>query len=158
MIRISKLADYAVVLLAALSREEGRTANAGILAAETRLPEPTVAKVLKALAREDIVQSLRGANGGYKMARSPSAVSVEDILLAVDGPVSLTACIEGSHENCDFRCHCLMRGRWDSVNEAVRSALEGISLADMTGRPDAPRTQKRGKPEAPAFMEEAGGI
>ncbi len=133
MIRISKLADYAVVVLAALSREDGRTANAGVLAGETRLPEPTVAKVLKALVREEIVQSLRGASGGYKMTRRPSDITVEEILVAVDGPVSLTACIEGSHDSCDFRCHCLMRGRWDNVNEAVRGALESITLADMIG-------------------------
>lgn len=133
MIRISKLADYAVVVLAALSQEDGRTANASVLAAKTRLPEPTVAKVLKALTREDIVQSLRGANGGYKMTRRPSEITVAEIVLAVDGPVSLTACIEGSHESCDFRCHCLMRGRWNDVNDAIRGALESISLADMIG-------------------------
>lgn len=137
MIRISKLADYAVVVLAALSRENGRTANAGVLAEKTRLPEPTVAKVLKILTREEILQSLRGANGGYRMMRSPSEIAIAEILMAVDGPVSLTACIDGAHESCDFRCHCLMRGRWDDVNEAIRGALESISLADMIGRPVA---------------------
>ncbi|MCC6597316.1 MAG: SUF system Fe-S cluster assembly regulator [Alphaproteobacteria bacterium] len=138
MIRISKLADYAVVVLAALSREAEMRANVGALAGKTRLPEPTVAKVLKALTREGIVESLRGVNGGYKIARALGEITVAEIVLAVDGPVSLTACIEDSPEQCDFQCHCLMKGRWNDVNDAIKNALESISLADMIVRPSRP--------------------
>ncbi len=135
MIRISKLADYAVVVLSALAKNDAALMNASAIAEKTRLPEPTVSKVLKLLAREDIVSSIRGATGGYKLARKPQEISVAEIIAAVEGPVSMTACVEGTGEGCDFHAHCSVKGRWDDVNTVIRDALEGISLADM----NAPR-------------------
>jgi len=132
VIKISRLSDYAVVILTSLAEQEGGallTANA--LSERTRLPEPTVAKVLKRLAKGDLIKSIRGASGGYKLTQSPSRINVADITQAMEGPVSLTACVEGSHEVCDFRKHCSMNGRWDGVNMAIRIALESITLADM---------------------------
>jgi Rrf2 family protein len=85
---------------------------------------------LKALAAANLVASLRGARGGYRLARPLAAISVVDVIAAIDGPIALTACVDGGG-GCDVQAMCVVRGRWDLVNEAVRSALEHITLADM---------------------------
>jgi len=131
MLRLSKLTDYAVVVLVRLSSGgEGVQTSPGIAAA-TGIPEPTVAKVLKSLAAAGLVASQRGARGGYRPVRALSAVGVAEVIAAVDGPIALTACVEGSAAGCDSEHLCPMRGRWDPVNEAIKQALSEISLADM---------------------------
>ena len=92
MIKVSKLADYAVVVLAMLAQSDTAQMNASGVSAKTGLPEPTVAKVLKLLAKEEIVRSIRGVNGGYKLSMSPDSVNVAQIIKAIDGPIMLTAC------------------------------------------------------------------
>ncbi|GAC1347729.1 MAG: SUF system Fe-S cluster assembly regulator [Acetobacteraceae bacterium] len=137
MLRLSKLADYAVVVLVRLSHGEPCQTSPGI-AAITGLPEPTVAKVLKALAAGGLVTSQRGARGGYRLARPLAAIPVADVIGAIDGPVHLTACVEGSHASCDSEHVCPCRGQWDPVNEAVMQALGTISLATLaSARPRA---------------------
>lgn len=131
MFKISKLTDYAVVILSKLAETPDALASAAQLAEATRLPEPTVAKILKLLAAGGLVQSFRGAQGGYKIAALPAEISMGAIIVAIDGPVSLTACVEGSGENCNYAPCCPVNGRWTKVNDAVRSALENIFLADM---------------------------
>jgi len=130
MLRLSKLTDYAVVVLVRLSRESGVQTSPGIAAA-TGIPEPTVAKVLKALAAGGLVVSQRGAHGGYRLLRPLGAIPVADVIAAVDGPIALTACVESSVMECESQGLCPMRGRWDPVNEAIHQALSTISLADM---------------------------
>ena len=147
MIRFSKLADYAVVILAALLEKKGDLASASELSNDTGLPEPTVAKVLKLLSKGDLVSSIRGAQGGYRLAREASNMAVSDIVTAVDGPVALAACVEGSDDSCYYAGCCPVKGRWDSVNSAVKSALDAITLADMI----APQT---GCVRTTNFMEE----
>lgn len=131
MIKFSRLADYAVVVLAVLAKAEGDMMAASSLACESGLPEPTVAKVLKLLAKGDVVISVRGVNGGYKLARAKTMITVAEIVTAVDGPVALAACVESSDEDCAHACKCPVKGRWDAVNMAIHGALEGICLADM---------------------------
>lgn len=131
MIKVSRLADYAVVVLAALARNGQSLTTAAGVADQTRLPEPTVAKVMKMLARGAVITSIRGANGGYNLARAPEEISIAEIIMAVDGPISLTTCVEGSTNACDYACHCPVKGRWDGVNLAIRDALEGVMLSDM---------------------------
>jgi len=130
MLRLSKLTDYAVVVLVRLSRDAGVQTSPGIAAA-TGIPEPTVAKVLKTLSAGGLVASQRGARGGYRLLRSLSAIPIADVIAAVDGPIALTACVEGSAVECESQDMCPMRGRWDPVNEAIQQALTSISLADM---------------------------
>jgi len=130
MLRLSKLTDYAVVVLVRLSRETGVQTSPGI-AATTGIPEPTVAKVLKTLAAGGLVASQRGARGGYRLLRPLAAIPVADVIAAVDGPIALTACVEGSVVECESQCMCPMRGRWDPVNDAIQQALTNITLADM---------------------------
>jgi FeS assembly SUF system regulator len=134
MLRLSKLTDYAVVVLVRLAGLEGVQTSPGIAAA-TGIPEPTVAKVLKTLAASDLVASQRGARGGYRLIRPLAAIPIADVIAAVDGPIALTACVEGSATECEAQCLCPMRGRWDPVNDAIQRALSGISLADMQAPP-----------------------
>ena len=130
MLRLSKLTDYAVVDLVRLADLEGVQTSPG-LAAATGIPEPTVAKVLKTLAASDMVSSQRGARGGYRLNRDLSAIPIADVIAAIDGPIALTACVEGSGAGCESQGLCPMRGRWDPVNDAIQSALSSITLADM---------------------------
>ena len=130
MLRLSKLTDYAVVVLLRLAQSEAVQTSPG-LAAATGVPEPTVAKVLKTLTAADLVASQRGARGGYRLALPLSAISVSDVIAAVDGPIALTACVEGSGADCEVQGMCAVRGRWDVVNDAIRGALGAISLAEL---------------------------
>lgn len=130
MFRINKLTDYAVVLLVDMARTN-RVRAAHQIAAETGVPMPTVAKVMKALVRAGLVRSTRGANGGYHLARRAEHIPVADMIEAVEGPISVTACVESAEESCEREMFCPMAGHWNRVNGAVRAALEGITLADM---------------------------
>ena len=130
MLRLSKLTDYAVVVLVRLAATDCVQTSPGIAAA-TGIPEPTVAKVLKALSTADFVASQRGAKGGYRLNRSLAAIPIADVIAAIDGPIALTACVEGSSSGCESLGLCPMRGRWDPVNDAIREALNRITLADM---------------------------
>ena len=129
MLRLSRLTDYAVVVLVRLSRGDAVQTSPGI-AASTGIPEPTVAKVLKILAAGGFVASQRGAHGGYRLLRSLEAVPISDVIEAIDGPIALTACVDGG-SSCDAHHICPVRGRWDRVNDAIYQALSAITLADM---------------------------
>jgi FeS assembly SUF system regulator len=130
MLRLSKLTDYAVVVLVRLSHADTVQTSPGIAAA-IGIPEPTVAKVLKTLAAGGLVASQRGAHGGYRLMRKLAAIPVADVIAAIDGPIALTACVDGTTGSCESEGLCPMRGRWDPVNEAIQQALSAITLADM---------------------------
>lgn len=132
MIRLSKLTDYAVVVLAAMAREPGIVLSAHCLSDRTAIPEPTVAKVLKLLTRAAVVTSVRGVSGGYRLERPAESLPITDIIAAIDGPIALTACVEGSHENCPLEGVCSVHGRWTKVNNVLQDSLKRITLADMT--------------------------
>lgn len=131
MIKISRLADYAVVILAVMAEERNTLMTASNISEKTTLPEPTAAKILKLLVRGKVIHSVRGAGGGYKLSRSPSDIRVSDIIVSVDGPIALTACVEESGEGCGYECSCPVKGRWDDVNAALCAALEEVTLAAM---------------------------
>lgn len=134
MLRLSKLTDYAVVVLARLARDGGvgtPVQTALSLAADTGIAEPTVAKVLKMLAQAGLVEGVRGPRGGYRLMRSMAAVPLSEIIAAIDGPIALTACVDGGSGVCEAESICPVRGRWDPVNDAIRRALSGITLADL---------------------------
>ena len=138
MLRISRMADYGVVLatrLATLAGEELRSVSA--LAEETGIPQPTVSKVLKALGKEGLVESTRGAQGGYRLARRASGINVADVISALEGPIGVTECgVDETHEDCDLSSQCDVRGNWQLINTAILSALEGITLAEMATKPE----------------------
>ena len=129
MLRLSRLTDYAVVALVRLGRADGVETTPGIAAA-IGIPEPTVAKVLKALTNSGLVISQRGAHGGYRLAKPLRDIPVADVIVAIDGPIALTSCVDGA-VGCESQSLCPVAGRWDPVNHAIRDALTGISLADM---------------------------
>ena len=138
MFRLSRLTDYGFVVLSQMAKKAGETATAPELAEATALPLPTVAKTLKSLAKSDVIVSHRGAGGGYSLDRSASDITVAEIISALEGPVALTACVEGAENHCDVESHCPMRGHWDPINRAVKTALEAISLADVALNPAVP--------------------
>lgn len=134
MLRLSKLTDYAVVVLAALAETPARAGalhTATSLADRTGLPAPTVQKLLKQLAKAGLVQSHRGAAGGYGLSRGADRVTVAQIVEAIDGPIALTDCVDGASGACGVESLCSRRGTWDKVNQAVRRALDDVTLADM---------------------------
>ncbi len=140
MLRVSRLADYAVVVLVKLGHGSAVT-NAASLAGDTGIPEPTVAKVLKALCQSGLVASQRGARGGYRLARPLSEVRITQVIGAIDGPIALTACVDGGSGSCQSEGRCPVRGRWDMVNRAVHAALERITLEEIENyTPVAPIT------------------
>ncbi len=131
MLKLNKMTDYAVVMMAEMARAEGSVCNATQIADATGVPLPTVAKLLKALAHAALMDSQRGASGGYCLGRDPERISVAEIITAVEGPIALTACVHGSPDHCEVETICAMRGNWDKVNQAVRAALDSVTLADM---------------------------
>lgn len=137
MLRLGKLTDYAIVLLGALAQNRTRDLAATTLSEKTGLPRPTVAKILKKLHKADMISATRGAQGGYKMVRSPASISIAAVVEAMEGPIALTDCIPEDAAPCAFGANCHHTARWRLVNEAVRSALLTVSLADMATTPTA---------------------
>ena len=131
MIRLSRLADYGVVLACQMAVKADCCHNAFDLAAATGLPAPTVSKLLAALARAGVLVSQRGAKGGYRLARPPGAITAADIVSAVDGPIALTVCIEHGAGACDVESLCPSRSGWRRINDAVRNAMKSVSLAEL---------------------------
>lgn len=131
MLRISKLTDYATGLMIQLARAPDRRVSAQQLATELGLPLPTVAALLKKLARAQLVASTRGPAGGYSLTRRPDEISVAAVIAAVEGPVALTECALGDG-NCDMETMCTIRPHWRLISHAVQVALDSVSLADMT--------------------------
>ena len=135
MIRITREADYGIVLMTALAQAEGQPRSAALLAQQRRLPLPMVSKILKTLARAGLLISQRGAQGGYSLARSAADISAADIISALEGPIAITECSDDIHEGCVRQDYCEVSGHWSRINQAIYTALRGISLLEMS-RPD----------------------
>lgn len=131
MFRLNRLTDYAVVVLAQMSQHGNPVRTAAQISQETGVPLPTVAKILGALSREGLVHSQRGVSGGYQLERNAGAITMADVIQALDGPIALTACVDGNSGGCDVEQLCPMRGNWDKVNQAIRAALSQVTLEDM---------------------------
>lgn len=138
MIRLTNLADYAVVVMAAAAREPAARLSAARVAELTAIPAPTVAKLMGTLARAGLLSAARGVAGGFTLARDPQAISVAAIVEAVDGPIALTNCQAGDESLCTMEGHCAVRGHWAPINRAVRGALQAVSLADLLQPAPAP--------------------
>ena len=136
MLRISRLTDYATVLLAALAGDPQRVQTAAALAEQTHIAAPTVSKLLKQLQRAGLVTSTRGLHGGYQLARPAREISAAAILDALAGPVALTDCSAG-HGQCEIEETCRVGRVWQRLNLAMRRALYEVSLAQLAGL-DAP--------------------
>ena len=132
MIILSKLADYGVIVATHLAAHPERQETAAAIAAATRLPPATVAKVLKALAHSGLASPTRGAAGGYRLARLPAKISVAEVVAAIDGDIGMTQCSVHAAD-CQRTTYCPTRPHWAAINRAVGTALSAITLADMIG-------------------------
>lgn len=132
--RLSSLADYAVVMMSAAARHCGGVArlNATLLAEETGLPLPTVQKLVSRLSSAGLIESARGTGGGFRLSRPAAAISLADIIEAIEGPIVMTACLEHGRHDCSIEENCRVKPHWNVVNGAVRGALAGVSLASLS--------------------------
>jgi len=133
MLRMSKLTDYATVLLAHMAHDQ-RISSAGELAEATQLASPTVSKLLKTLAKAKLVDSVRGPHGGYTLARQPEQISAADIIDALEGPVAITECSAGAG-HCELEPVCHVGSAWQRINHGIRKALGEVSLVDLQDQP-----------------------
>ena len=132
MLRISKLADYAILVMVELARNPLEVFSAQALAERAGIELPTASKVLKLLAQAGIVQSYRGAAGGYAVRRPATGISVAEVISAIEGPIAMTEC--SIHEGvCSVEATCNARENWQKISRAVAGALEQVSLAEMAG-------------------------
>jgi FeS assembly SUF system regulator len=144
--RLSRLADFAVVVMTHVAQKDCDTHTAAAVAEATQLPAPTVAKVLARLCRERLLVSMRGRKGGYALARPAAAISVGGIVAALDGPVALTRCAKPGANRCEVEAVCPSRIGLRRVNVAVRKALDDVSLADIAAQ--GPIARPSARPEA----------
>ncbi|MCB2088714.1 MAG: SUF system Fe-S cluster assembly regulator [Sphingomonadaceae bacterium] len=130
--RLSNLADYAVVTMSAAARHcGGARVSAAQLAEETGLPAPTVQKLVSRLTAAGLLRSIRGAGGGLQLARPAAAISLADIIEAVEGPIALTSCVEQGRHECSLEGCCTVRPHWPVVNDALRGALAQVPLTQL---------------------------
>ncbi len=151
MIRLTKEADYAIVLLIRFAEDPERGSHsARDLATEVHLPVPIVGKVLKALARQGLLQSHRGPHGGYRLAVAPEAISVADIITAIEGRIAMTECQMDEGSNCCIEPVCSARQKWNRINQVICQTLDDISLAEMA----SPLSESEGSAtDEPATVE-----
>ena len=139
--RLSSLADYAVVMMAAAARQCGTARlSATALAGDTGVPLPTAQKLVSRLAAAGLIESARGAGGGFRLARPAAAISLADIVEAVEGPIAMTTCVDEERHDCALDGHCQVKPHWGAVNGAIRGALAGVSLATLS----SPKPQTMG--------------
>lgn len=132
MLRISKMTDYGALVMSTLARRPESVHNVAELADLTHLSPTTVSKVLKRLTKQDLVESVRGAHGGYRLARQAEQISMVDIITALEGPIALTQCATQVH-HCDIAAHCEVRSHWQIINRAIKRTLDSLTLAELAG-------------------------
>jgi len=131
MLRLTKLTDYGILLLTHIAADETRLFASNDLSNATRIPSPTVSKVLQALLGAGLLESIRGAKGGYRLARPADQITVREIIDCFEGDIALTEC-NLDESSCDQLSVCATQNSWKRINEAVRGVLDNISLKDMT--------------------------
>jgi Rrf2 family protein len=130
--RLSSLADYAVVVMCAAARQCGAPrANVAALSAETGVPQPTTEKLVRQLVHAGLLRSVRGPGGGVMLGRPAAAISLADIIEAIEGPIALTSCVDDARHECALEGNCRVQPHWGVVNSAVRGALAGVSLSSL---------------------------
>ncbi len=135
MMRITRETDYGIVLMSLMAQNPDLPYNSAELAQQRGLPLPMVSKILKALTRAQLLISQRGVLGGYRLARSPEAISVADIIAALEGPIAVTECNLASEDNnasCIYQAHCSVTGHWRRINAAIYHALSAINLSELS--------------------------
>ncbi len=141
MLRVSRLTDYATVVMTCIAAHPNEVLSTVQIADEARLELPTVSKLLKALSHAALVESFRGVNGGYRLARPAGEISLAEIVEALEGPIGMTECSVAEGQ-CDRESQCGVRGSWQLVNNVLDNALRAVSLADML-KPQPPQPSRR---------------
>lgn len=142
MLRVTKLTDYATLVMSVLAATPDRVLSAAELAERAGIELPTAAKVLKPLAQAELVEGFRGANGGYRLARDARAISLADIVEAMEGPLAMTEC--SIHDGqCGIEDSCGVRGNWQRINTVIADALASVSLHSMLHGDDIAPARKR---------------
>lgn len=131
MLKISRLADYATLIMSCFAKQPRARYSAAILAQKTQIALPTVSKILKLLSEAGLLISKRGVNGGYELATKPERISVAAIVTAIDGEFALTECSQATY-SCQQNHTCELSGNWQFINQVISDLLESISLVDMT--------------------------
>ena len=137
MLRLSRLTDYATVILSYMAENTANTLTAQEIGEATGINLPTVSKILKRLVKARVLTSLRGAKGGYSLARAPEKITVAAVINALEGPIALTECTS-SKTSCEQAKGCHIQGRWNLINQRIFNALESVTLADMIMPPAQP--------------------
>lgn len=133
MLRLTRKADLAVLLLAHLVGRAGGSCSARDLAGELSMPLPTASQILKRLASAGLLLSERGVHGGYRLAREPDSISLGDIVRAIEKPIALTNCSSASEERCEHEGRCPARGPLQRVHLALGLMFERLSLSELAG-------------------------
>jgi FeS assembly SUF system regulator len=131
MLRVTKLADYGIIVLTQFARRPDQVLNARDVSQQVRLPLPVVSKVLKLLARNGLLVSHRGKTGGYGLGRRPGEITVASVIRAFEGPIAMTECTDRAKGDCSMEKNCPVRTNWHRINAAIYGALEGITLEQM---------------------------
>lgn len=131
MIKLSNLADYAVALMGVIAQRPDHIHSSVEMNQKTHIPLPTVSKIMGIMTRSGLLVSHRGLNGGFSVAKHSDDITIADIIEAVDGPVQLTNCLGTSGSDCDWEADCATRGHWDKINDAVKQALQSVTLTEM---------------------------
>ena len=130
MLRLSKLTDYAIVIACYCARQPKAMHTAAEISGTVGIALPTVKKILKTMTQQHLFESIRGAHGGYRIAADPKDITVAQIIAALEGPIGLTECTQADNQ-CQQADGCDIRGNWALINQAIKQALESITLADM---------------------------
>ena len=136
MIRISKLSDYAMVIMAYMSKDLEHFAQTSDIALNTHIAKPTTAKILKKLAKQGLLESHRGTSGGYKLTKDPKSISVADIIEIIEGPMAIMDCTLGQ-DHCSMYKNCAISAPWVQINRVIIKSLDTIKLSDL--QPIAPQ-------------------
>lgn len=143
MLKLNRMTDYAILLLARLPRREAAVMTARDLAEQTRVPWPTVVKLLKLLSARGILRSVKGRHGGYGLARRPDEISLNDVIEAVEGRVGLTECTRKGGQ-CGIKDSCSVRRHWPAIDGVVRETLDAITLDTLAVGADFVEAGARG--------------
>ena len=130
MLRLGKLTDYATVILSFMATSQAPVHAALEISTATGIAQPTVSKILKLLVKAQVLSSIRGAKGGYALVQTPEKITVAAVIMALEGPISLTECSTTEH-SCEQVSGCPIGNNWRLVNQTVQHALESVTLADM---------------------------
>lgn len=131
MLKLSKLTDYAIIVLGCLGQQKGKPVSASYVSGQTNLPEPTVQKVLKLMASAKIITAIRGASGGYIVPLALNCISIADVVEAIEGPLELNPCANDDENDCALSKLFAPKNKWNKVNIALKKTLDSIRVSDL---------------------------